>query len=64
MQQSMLTATGLPCPRRVALAPVFGVRGSARKAFGGRKFVVKAVQERHQNERKHDVHGKALGTPP
>lgn len=55
MQQSTLTATGLPSRR---VAPVFGVRGAPRKAFVGRSCVVKAVQRKDRSGRKEeDVHG-------
>ncbi|KAK9909244.1 hypothetical protein WJX75_009385 [Coccomyxa subellipsoidea] len=47
----MLSATGLSSK---LVAPVFGSRGTARKTFGGGKFVVKATQQRHQNERRQE----------
>ena len=62
MQQSMLSATDLSSKR---VAPVFGSRGAARKTFGGSKFVVKATQQRHQNERRQgEQRGRAQATFP
>lgn len=61
MQQSMSMTTGLPSKR---VAPVFGVRGAARSAFTGGKFVVRSLQQRNQNgHKKIYLNGEAQAEP-